>query len=201
MSGECNAEFATARLAKSERRSYDARSQNDGGTLTLPRTSLADPDGAKLALTPKRRASGRCLAHFGAALLAAASPAAAARAQSLFDDNAQTIVRGTGVTPLAPKPAFGGMSGPSAQVHRDVYGRACIDINAYSEPQQTNADIFNHMLLIVNGCSMLIKLHVCYYKSEHCIDVVAAPYARTLETLGIFPHMQDFRWEYAERFN
>ncbi len=77
------------------------------------------------------------------------------------------------MAPLAPKPAFGGMSGRSAQLHHDVYGRACIDIHGYSEPQKTNTDIFNHMLLIANGCSMLIKLHVCYYQSEHCIDVVA----------------------------
>ena len=97
--------------------------------------------------------------------------------------------------------AFGGMSGPTAQLHHDVYGRVCVSIDGYSEAQKNNPDIFNHMLLFANRCSMPIKLHVCYYQSEHCIDVVAPPYGRTLETLGIFPHMEDFRWAYSERFN
>ncbi len=148
------------------------------------------------------RARGRGQAVACAALLAALRFGPDARAQSLFGDSPPPVVGGTGgLTPLAPKPAFGGMSGPSAQLHHDVYGRVCIDIHGYSEPQKTNADIFNHMLLIANDCSTMIKLRVCYYGSEHCIDVMAAPYARRLETLGIFPHMQDFRWEYSESFN
>ncbi len=170
--------------------------------LTLLRTSLADQGGAHGAAAPKRRAGALGATVACAALLAALSLRVDARAQSLFGDSPPPVVNGTGgLTPLAPKPAFGGMSGPSAQLHHDVYGRVCIEIHGYSEPQKTNPDIFNHMLLIANDCSMLIKLHVCYYQSEHCIDVVAAPYARTLETLGIFPHMQDFRWEYSESFN
>jgi hypothetical protein len=197
-----NAEVAAVTLAKPDRSGYDAQLRNDSGSLTLPRTSLADQGGAKGAAAPKRRACALGLTVVCAALLAPFSPHVGARAQSLFGDNPPPVVGGSGgLTPLAPKPAFGGMSGPSAQLHHDGYGRVCIEIHGYSEPQATNADIFNHMLLIANGCSMKIKLHVCYYKSEHCIDVVAAPYARTLETLGIFPHMQDFRWEYTESFN
>ncbi|MGA2493079.1 MAG: hypothetical protein ABSF67_09030 [Roseiarcus sp.] len=167
-------------------------------TLTLPGRSLADQAGANGVGAPKRRDCALGLAVVCAAL----SLAVGARAQSLFGDNPPSIVGGSGgLAPLAPKPAFGGMSGPSAQLHHDGYGRVCIEIHGYSEPQKANPDIFNHMLLIVNGCSMRIKLHVCYYKSEHCIDVVAAPYDRTIETLGIFPHMQDFRWEYSEGSN
>ncbi len=170
--------------------------------MTAPRTSLAYQGDATGAAAPKRRACTLGPTVACAALLAASSLHVDARAQSLFGDSPPPVVGGSGgLTPLAPKPAFGGMSGPSAQLHHDVYGRVCIDIHGYSEPQKTNADIFNHMLLIANDCSMLIKLHVCYYQSEHCIDVVAPPYARTLETLGIFPHMQDFRWEYSESFN
>jgi hypothetical protein len=171
-------------------------------SLTLQSMSLADQGGANGAVAPKRRAVTLGPTVVCAALLAALSLPVGAGAQSLFGDNPPPVVGGSGgLTPLAPKPAFGGMSGPSAQLHHDGYGRVCIDIHGYSEPQRNNADIFNHMLLIANGCSMLIKLHVCYYQSEHCVDVVAAPYARTLETLGIFPHMQDFRWEYTESFN
>jgi hypothetical protein len=200
-SEDCNAEVAAVTLAKPDRSSYDAQLRNDGGSLTLPRTSLADQGGANCAAAPRRRARALGPTVVRAVLLAALSLHVDARAQSLFGDNPPPVVGGSGLTPLAPKPAFGGMSGPSAQLHHDVYGRVCIEIHGYSEPQKTNPDIFNHMLLIANGCSMLIKLHVCYYQSEHCVDVVAAPYARTLETLGIFPHMQDFRWEYTESFN
>jgi hypothetical protein len=170
--------------------------------LTLRSGNLAQQVDVKSAAGRNRRRRRRALALASAALLAVNCIGSGARAQSLFGDSPPPVVNGTGgLTPLAPKPAFGGMSGPSAQLHHDVYGRVCIDIHGYSEPQKTNADIFNHMLLIANDCSMLIKLHVCYYQSEHCIDVVAPPYARTLETLGIFPHMQDFRWEYSESFN
>jgi hypothetical protein len=148
------------------------------------------------------RVCGRGQAVVGAALLAALSFGSVAAAQSLFGDNPPPVFGGTGgLAPLAPKPAFGAMSGASAQMHRNVYGRACIEINGYSEPQTNNTDIYNHMLLIANGCSMTIRLRVCYYMSEHCIEVRAPPHGRTLETLGIFPHMPDFRWEYTESFN
>ena len=170
--------------------------------MTASRTSLAEQGGANGAAAARWCACALGLSVVCAALPAALSLHVDARAQSLFGDNPPPIVGGSGgLAPLAPKPAFGGMSGPSAQLHHDAYGRVCIEIHGYSEPQKTNADIFNHMLLIANECSMLIKLHVCYYQSEHCVDLVAAPYARTLETLGIFPHMQDFRWEYTENFN
>lgn len=148
------------------------------------------------------RVCGRGQTIAGAALLAALLFGPVAAAQSLFGDNPPPAFGGTGgMAPLAPKPAFGGMSAASAQMHRDVYGHACIDIHGYSEPQTTNTDIYNHMLLIANGCSMTIKLRVCYYMSEHCIEVRAPPRGRTLDTLGIFPHMADFRWEYTESFN
>jgi hypothetical protein len=136
-----------------------------------------------------------------AALVATAPFALGAHAQSLFDASPPPVVGGSGLAPPPLKPAFGGMSGPTAQLHHDVYGRVCVSIDGYSEAQKNNPDIFNHMLLFANRCSMPIKLHVCYYQSEHCIDVVAPPYGRTLETLGIFPHMEDFRWAYSERFN
>jgi hypothetical protein len=134
-------------------------------------------------------------------VLAAVGLAASAGAQSIFDNGSAPIIRGNGLAPPAPKPAFGGTSDPMARQHHDINGRACVEIHASSEPEKTNPDIYDHMLLIANACSMPIKLHVCYYQSEHCIDVTARPYARTLETLGIFPHMQDFRWEYTEGFN
>jgi hypothetical protein len=149
--------------------------------------------------TPSLRRRQRALAHATSVILAVTFVALGTQAQSLFGDDSRPVFGGTGgLAPLAPKPAFGGMSGPSAPPHHDGYGRVCIAIHGYAEPQKANPDIFSHMLLIANGCSLRIKLHVCYYRSDHCIDVIAAPYERTLETLGIFPHMQDFRWEYSE---
>jgi hypothetical protein len=137
-----------------------------------------------------------------AALGAVAALAVGAQAQSTFGVYQPPLVSGTrGLAPIAPKPAFGATSGAWAQLHHDAYGGVCIKISGYSEAQKTDPEIFNHMLLIANACSMTINLHICYYQSEHCIDVAARPYDRTLETLGIFPHMQDFRWAYVERFN
>ena len=164
----------------------------------MPRTCLADPGDVNGAVAAQRRACALGLAIVCAAL----SFPLAAQAQSLFGDDSRPVFGGTGgLAPLAPKPAFGGMSSRSAPLHHDGYGRVCIAIHGYAEPQKANPDIFSHMLLIANGCSLRIKLHVCYYRSDHCIDVIAAPYERTLETLGIFPHMQDFRWEYSESSN
>ena len=166
--------------------------------LTLSRTCLADLGGANGAVAMRRRACALGLA----VVVATLSLPIAARAQSMFGDDSRPVVGGTGgLTPLARKPAFGGMSGSSAPLHHDGYGRVCIEIRGYAEPQTANTDIFNHMLRIANGCSMRIKLRVCYYHSDHCVDVVAAPYERTIETLGIFPHIQDFRWEYSETAN
>jgi len=184
-------------LASSNRGSCLAQQRIGGGLLALWRMILVDQSSANGVAATVRRACSLGVV----AACAALSLANGACAQSLFGDDSRPIFGGTGGLAPVQKPAFGGMSGPSAPLHRDGYGHVCIGIQGYAEPQKANPNIFNHMLLIINGCHMPIKLHVCYYHSDHCADVVAAPYDRTIETLGIFPHMQDFRWEYTEGSN
>ena len=166
--------------------------------LTLRGARLANRIGGDCVAPARRSACALGLLVVCSAL----SLALGARAETLFGDDSRPVIGGTGgLTPLAAKPAFGGLSGPTTPLHHDGYGRVCIEIHGYAEPQKANPDIFNHILLIANGCSMRITLRVCYYHSDHCADVVAAPYERTIETLGIFPHIQDFRWEYTESAN
>ncbi|HLH11183.1 MAG TPA: hypothetical protein VKV77_04795 [Methylovirgula sp.] len=104
----------------------------------------------------------------------------------------------SGLAPLEQKPAFGGLTGPVPLIHHDALRHPCVEIHGYSQPQKVNPDVYDHILQISNRCSETIKLHICYYQTEDCIDVSARPYDNQLETLGIFAHMPDFRWEYTE---
>jgi len=155
----------------------------------------------RIAALSRARDAQRNLGLSIAVGLLALTFAVDARAQSAFGDGPPAVGGTGGLSPLPPKPAFGGQRSIWARTHRDASGRACIAVHGFAEAQKANPGIFSHMLLIANGCSLPIKLHVCYYNSDHCIDVVAKPYARMLETLGVFPHLQDFRWEYTESFN
>jgi hypothetical protein len=85
-------------------------------------------------------------------------------------------------------------------IHRDPLNRPCLDIEAASRQHVINPDVFDHVVSIYNRCVKTIKLRVCYYKSDHCIDMEVPPLTRKDGVLGIFPRLQYFRYSYQEKF-
>jgi hypothetical protein len=85
-------------------------------------------------------------------------------------------------------------------VHRDALNRPCLEIEAASRRHVINPDVFDHVVSVYNNCLMPIKLRVCYYKSDHCIDMQVSAKQRKDGILGIFPNMQYFRYSFREQF-
>jgi hypothetical protein len=85
-------------------------------------------------------------------------------------------------------------------VHRDPLNRPCLQIEAASRRHVINPNVYDHVVSVYNRCLKTIKLRVCYYKSDHCIDMELQPQKRVDSVLGIFPNMQYFRYSYREKF-
>ena len=85
-------------------------------------------------------------------------------------------------------------------VHRSPLGKPCLDIEAASRRHVINPNVYDHVVSIYNRCVQNIKLRVCYYHSDHCIDVEVAGLQRKDVALGIYPSMQYFRYSYREKF-
>jgi hypothetical protein len=85
-------------------------------------------------------------------------------------------------------------------VHRDPLGRPCLDIEAASRAEVVNPNVYDHVISVYNRCLTQIKLHVCYYHSDHCIDMDIPGLQRKDTVLGIYPATQYFRFTYQEKF-
>jgi hypothetical protein len=85
-------------------------------------------------------------------------------------------------------------------IHRDPLNRPCLQIEAASRQEVINPDIYDHVVSVYNRCQKTIKLRICYYKSNHCIDLEVQPLKRVDGILGRFPNMQFFRYSYQEKF-
>jgi len=119
-----------------------------------------------------------------------------------------------GVAAQAPSPPSSRNSGPSAktelfrsgenataQVHIGPNNKPCLNFLAYVEQQKVNNNIFNHVITVTNECSLIIKVDLCYYKSQRCTSIAVPAYGRKEVTLGIMPAMKDFRFQYKEKFD
>jgi len=85
-------------------------------------------------------------------------------------------------------------------VHRDALNRPCLDIEAAARRHVINPNVFDHVVSVYNNCLMPIKLRVCYYNTDHCIDMKVRGKQRKDGILGIFPNMRYFRYSYREQF-
>ena len=85
-------------------------------------------------------------------------------------------------------------------IHRDALNRPCLDIEAGSQQHVINPDVYDHVVSVYNRCLTTIKLRVCYYNSDHCIDMDVPAQQRKDGVLGIYPNMQYFRYSYREKF-
>src|SRR6516225_6078792 len=55
--------------------------------------------------------------------------------------------------------------------HMGPTGKPCISVFGGAQPQQINPLIYNHTVTATNACGLIIKLKVCYYHTEQCVDL------------------------------
>lgn len=85
-------------------------------------------------------------------------------------------------------------------VHHDLVGKPCLDMEAAARSHVINPDVYDHVISVYNHCLQTIKLHVCYYHSDHCIDMEIPGSQRRDGILGVYPNMKYFRYSYREKF-
>jgi hypothetical protein len=56
-----------------------------------------------------------------------------------------------------------------------------------------------HVVSVVNTCTKRIVTKICYYKTEQCVEADVPAKGRKDATLGVFPAMSSFRYEYKEK--
>lgn len=84
-------------------------------------------------------------------------------------------------------------------VHRGPLGKPCLNFEAASRRHVINPNVYDHVVSVYNRCVQIIKLRVCYYHSDHCIDMEVPGLQRKDAVLGIYPNMQYFRYSYREK--
>jgi hypothetical protein len=93
----------------------------------------------------------------------------------------------------------GGGENAALSTHRDALGRPCLDFEAASRAHVINPNVYDHVVSVYNRCVKLIKLNVCYYGTDRCIDMEVPALSRKDGILGIYPSMQFFRYSYKEK--
>jgi hypothetical protein len=121
--------------------------------------------------------------------------------------NTDVSVMAQALIPSTPQGNFGtgSLLNPSSdgtiKRHIGPTGKPCITVGGDARPQKVNPQIFDHVVLATNACPQTIKMDVCYYHSDHCIELDLPAYSRKEAMLGIMPLMNGFRYEVRERFN
>lgn len=85
-------------------------------------------------------------------------------------------------------------------VHRNALGKPCLNIEAASRTQVVNPNMYDNIVSIKNQCSQVIRVQICYFGSESCVDVEVLGQQRKDTILGIRHHSQYFRYSYKEKF-
>ena len=84
--------------------------------------------------------------------------------------------------------------------HRDFAGKPCLETTGIAQPLASNPRIVNHSVSLDNHCVEQIKAKVCYYGTENCTNVEVPPHSRKEQVIGVFPAMQQFRYDVKEQF-
>jgi hypothetical protein len=84
--------------------------------------------------------------------------------------------------------------------HLDFAGKPCLESSGKATPLASNARIQNHLVNLDNHCADLIKAKVCYYKTNDCTNVAVPGHSRREQVIGVFPALQQFRYEVKEEF-
>jgi hypothetical protein len=78
--------------------------------------------------------------------------------------------------------------------------RQAVPYELLSQPLASNPHILNHAVSLDNHCVEPIRVKVCYYNSDECTDVQVPPHGVKEQIIGVFPAMQQFRYEVKELF-
>jgi len=105
-----------------------------------------------------------------------------------------------GQNAAGPIGGFGPVQNDLARRHWGPTGSPCLSIQGYAKPERVNKDIFQHLIRATNGCGQAIKVHICYYKTDHCIDMDVPAWEKKESVLGIFPALKRFQFEAKEQF-
>jgi hypothetical protein len=84
--------------------------------------------------------------------------------------------------------------------HRDFADKPCLETHGTTEPLASNPRVLNHIVSLDNHCVERIKVRICYHGTEDCTDVDVPPRSRKEQVIGVFPAMQQFRYDVKEQF-
>jgi hypothetical protein len=101
---------------------------------------------------------------------------------------------------VLPRGGIPPMQDDLVKQHLASTGKPCLAIQGYAKPELVNKNIYQHLIRAANNCSQIIKVKVCYYKTEDCITMTLPAYASKSSILGIFPALTRFRFEAKEQF-
>jgi hypothetical protein len=85
-------------------------------------------------------------------------------------------------------------------VHRNSLGKPCLNIEAASRAHVINPNVYDNIVSFQNQCNILIKVRVCYFGTESCVDAEVPAQQRRDTVLGVRPQSQYFRYSYKEKF-
>ena len=97
-------------------------------------------------------------------------------------------------------PPIGAPLSAPVLVHRGPTGQPCLTFQSFSRAQTLNKKIYEHWVRAKNSCGKFIKVQVCYYHTDDCITMNVAPWEDKEAVLGIYPSLQEFRFETKEEF-
>ena len=84
--------------------------------------------------------------------------------------------------------------------HHDFAGKPCLETSPSSKALASNSRVFNHIVTAENHCTQRIKARICYHGTDSCTDVEVPGGSRKEQVIGIFPAMQEFRYDVKEQF-
>jgi hypothetical protein len=90
--------------------------------------------------------------------------------------------------------------GREIRQHMSPLGKPCLALAGTSRPLKFAVNTFEHVIEAKNNCSLIIKVQICYYQSDHCASVIAPSYGKTTTMLGIATAIKDFKYQYREEF-
>ena len=105
-----------------------------------------------------------------------------------------------GYSGLSQGPTFGASAGSEMLRHRSPTGSPCLEVNGFSRRHTVNSNLYDHVVSATNSCAQSIRLQVCYFSSEDCVPMEVPGDERKEAILGTMPAMQDFRFEFKEKF-
>lgn len=94
-------------------------------------------------------------------------------------------------------PADKGSSGPIL----DSLGRPCLDIEAAAKAHVVNPQMIDHIISIKNNCPSSIKVSICYFRSDRCVNSAVQGYKRLDTILGTMSGVRTFRYSVDQRKN